>query len=113
MIVYRYEFRGVGPYRTAEKDKTIQALRDEISGAHCCITHPDIERDTNWKFNFEYVCGCPSRSSLANWFNRYNKRLKAAGFRIHVYETEDYIEGTSGKQLAFRKDTAKLVQVLK
>lgn len=115
MLVYRYELDGIGPYRT--ENKKVQDLSDEICSAHCSWKHPErwptIGKDTNYAgCGLGYYCACPSRSSLATWFNRYNRRLKAAGFKIHVYEVKDYIMGNSGKQLAFRRDTARLIQIL-
>lgn len=106
MLVWRLEKDGIGPYMYQGLDDIAQCLVDTMNEAHSQtdkfdeFIRPPITVDFD-VFYPEMVCGFKSLQDLRVWFIGYLKALKGFGFRIHTYETDDFIMGKSGKQLMF------------
>jgi hypothetical protein len=60
----------------------------------------------------EYYAGCPSLKSLREWFRGYLSAMHRAGYVIKVFESNEVLHGVSGKQVAFVRQSAKLVKVI-
>jgi ribosome modulation factor len=105
MLVYRVEKDRLGPYAH-------YAIPDMGKDHTDSPDHPPPHRDKGIErgiFGHE-VCGFSSIDGLKAWFKGYRSTLKKRGFKIGVYEAEEYKVGTY--QVLFTQRKARLVKTL-
>ena len=121
MIAYRLEHKeykcGIYRLHDAIRSNTdTLELSIMIGSAHGDYSHPAAWEDImGWDFDEhkDYICAYPSLNGLREWFTGYLNDIIKLGFVINVYDAGyDYMEGQSGKQIAFNKTNAKLVKTI-
>mgnify|MGYP000958389055 CR=1 FL=1 len=114
MLVWRVECpKGAGPFRRlAIGQSCVDFNATGLSHIRNNGSFPVMQID--WPYNAtvdlyskeaeKYVCGCPDKESLLEWFPKDSlKKLIGLGYRVRVYRPKEYIIGTSGIQVFFKK----------
>lgn len=118
MIVYRLEYKGIGPFNAADQID-LDALNDHIY---------EIEKECNWKkyptmledfnkpyrekYHKNYITACISFDQLVYWFDlNLLDILCEKGFYIAEYEVQEknLIIGYSKTQVFFDKKRSVLI----
>ncbi len=103
MLVYRIEAAcGKGPYGGR--------CNVNFSKHNTVENHPCYWCDglTEWAIQNNGFTACGSIELLFSWFKDYIKQLIDCNAYITIYDTDHYMFGESGKQLVFRRESAKL-----
>jgi hypothetical protein len=111
--VWRIEdANGFGPYpgfaSGFERSENVLELAHEISWAHGDWAHPGPREDGIDSATSKHFFGCPSREKLIEWFSEFWLKLQKAHHDVVCYQVpeKDVIYGSSGRQVAFKRDKA-------
>jgi hypothetical protein len=118
--VYRYENDlGIGPYRAGSWGAGGE--HGKMWDSHAGLHHPAWSSEVDWIegedeygtyrgsiLEFEecprrYLAACDSREALDAWFDGWQDKLEANGFKVVEYTVpdENVVDGGSGLQCAF------------
>lgn len=126
MRVWRVEHRdGYGPYRFRPNNKKADSLSLRLGNAHGWDYDPETGEDRHpgphgdglsniivSRDGMDYLFGCPSRETLAEWFEGFGEDLHDAGYTVTVWDVVEAHVGTSGRQVMYDGDAAVLVDLL-
>lgn len=110
IYIYRLENKyGEGPYRNNFKPKINNNNSENRPSPWDDIR--EFELLEKCDYNYIYRFGFLQKEDAYIWFSKRElKHLKKYGFRLTVYKTDEYLIGTSHKQLVFNKSSSVFIR---